>query len=221
MSVRASQIRDPVKLTHDDLVRCAHHWLRHTAQCCPVSVEATTTHRERVDAIGWCFRSVSTQMGRRPPIGNFFRHYTHLVECKVSHADFLADAKKPSRVSDGAVGNWRWFLTPRGVITPPELPKSWGLIEVVGNGRMRRVVIADFVETDEHTSFELALQEYRASQLIHMEHTWFTVGVKPDLFVSDARTVIRHDAMRIRKGHWAQHWWEDISHIIGTDGYGI
>jgi hypothetical protein len=55
------------------------------------------------------------------------------VECKISRADFLADHKKPWRQqTDAALGCERFFLTPKNLARPDELPKGWGLLEATG-----------------------------------------------------------------------------------------
>jgi hypothetical protein len=54
-----------------------------------------------------------------------------LVECKVSRADFLADAAKPFRLkSEEGMGSQRFYMAPAGMIRPNELPKQWGLLEL-------------------------------------------------------------------------------------------
>lgn len=47
--------------------------------------------------------------------GQPLRDGTVLVECKVFHADFLADRAKPHR-QEGGVSNWRYFMAPEGLI---------------------------------------------------------------------------------------------------------
>lgn len=62
-----------------------------------------------------------------------------MVECKISRADFLADAAKPWRVKpETALGCERYYLAPAGMIRPSELPKGWGLLEV----KSRKVTVA-------------------------------------------------------------------------------
>ena len=55
-----------------------------------------------------------------------------MVECKTSRADFFHDQEKRIRARDAdkQLGNERWFMTPRKMITRDELPKGWGLVEV-------------------------------------------------------------------------------------------
>ena len=56
-----------------------------------------------------------------------------LVECKVSRADFLADAGKPFRLRpEIGVGCERYYLAPRGLLRTEELPGGWGLLEASG-----------------------------------------------------------------------------------------
>jgi len=62
-----------------------------------------------------------------------------MVECKISRADFLADASKPWRVKpETALGCERYYLAPAGMIRPSELPKGWGLLEI----KSRKVTVA-------------------------------------------------------------------------------
>ena len=55
-----------------------------------------------------------------------------LIEVKTSRADFLKDRKKFVRQAQGskyACGNMRYFLVPEGLVSPDEVPASWGLLE--------------------------------------------------------------------------------------------
>lgn len=67
-----------------------------------------------------------------------YRDGTVIVEAKVSRGDFLADQKKPHRIS-GGMGNWRYFITPAGLLLPAELPPRWGLLEVNRAGHVSAV----------------------------------------------------------------------------------
>jgi len=59
---------------------------------------------------------------------------TTMVEAKVSRADFLADASKESRENEwSGVGNYRYYIAPKGMLTEADIPDGWGLLEVVGS----------------------------------------------------------------------------------------
>lgn len=99
-------------MTHSDLVESAALWLRTKGKCSVVLTELGTTG-ETPDAIGW--------------------RGTHstLVECKVSRADFAADATKFfRRFPEMGIGHRRFYLTPPSLIAPNELPTGWGLLEI-------------------------------------------------------------------------------------------
>jgi hypothetical protein len=99
-------------MTHALLVRKAVEWLR-GYRCGVVLSEQACISGEMPDAIGWKRACHSV-----------------LVECKVSRADFLADRGKPFRQHpELGVGSERFYLAPRGVIRPKELPVGWGLLE--------------------------------------------------------------------------------------------
>ncbi|GAC1646160.1 MAG: hypothetical protein NVS9B15_04040 [Acidobacteriaceae bacterium] len=99
-------------VTHERLVQCAVEWLRRY-RCGIVLSEQYCATGEVPDAIGWKRQCHSV-----------------VVECKVSRADFLADAAKPFRqaTADG-LGNERYYLVPEGLIALAELPKGWGLLQ--------------------------------------------------------------------------------------------
>src|SRR6516165_4975671 len=100
-------------MTHVRLVEMAEAWLRR-ARCGIVLSEQGCASGEMPDAIGWKGKCHSI-----------------LIECKVSRADFLADAEKPWR-KDGsiALGCERYYLAPKGMLRKDELPAGWGLLEV-------------------------------------------------------------------------------------------
>lgn len=77
---------------------------------------AITDHGEQPDAIGW-----------RGGI-------SAVIECKATRADFLADRNKPFRVEPTrGMGDWRFYLSPGGVITVADLPSGWGLLHANGS----------------------------------------------------------------------------------------
>jgi hypothetical protein len=97
---------------HSALVTRAVDWLRQYG-CGIVLSEQYCATGEVPDAIGW---------------KGFCRSV--VVECKVSRADFLADANKPFRVTpEEGLGSERIYLAPAGMIAAEELPKHWGLVE--------------------------------------------------------------------------------------------
>ena len=100
-------------MTHALLVRNAVAWLRRY-RCGVVLSEQACISGEMPDAIGWKRACHSV-----------------LVECKISRADFLADRAKPFRQKpELGVGCERFYLVPRGLVSPDELPQGWGLLEI-------------------------------------------------------------------------------------------
>jgi hypothetical protein len=99
-------------MTHALLVRKAVEWLRRY-RCGVVLSEQACISGEMPDAIGW----------KRA-------NHSVLVECKISRADFLADRSKPFRQKpELGVGSERFYLVPRDLVRPDELPPGWGLLE--------------------------------------------------------------------------------------------
>jgi hypothetical protein len=100
-------------VNHALLVRDAVAWLRRY-RCGVVLSEQACISGEMPDAIGWKRACHSV-----------------LVECKVSRSDFLADRAKPFRQkAELGVGCERFYLVPRGLVRPDELPLGWGLLEL-------------------------------------------------------------------------------------------
>lgn len=99
-------------MRHAHLVDLAVRWLRR--QGCRVILHEPfrTPLAEQPDAIGW-----------RDGL-------SILVEAKATRTDFIADAKKAWRQTpEQGMGDWRFFITPTGLVKREELPAGWGLLE--------------------------------------------------------------------------------------------
>lgn len=76
-----------------------------------------------------------------------FNYYgSCIIEVKVTHADFIADQKKPFRQNGDGMGNYRYYLCPENLINEDELPKGWGLIYVSKSGRTKEIKKSDFFD---------------------------------------------------------------------------
>ena len=103
-------------MKHGHLVARAADWLRRRYGCGIVLAEQYCATGEVPDVIGWKASCQSV-----------------LVECKVSRADFLADANKPFRLRpEDGLGSKRFYLAPAGMIAAGEVPEHWGLLECRG-----------------------------------------------------------------------------------------
>jgi len=112
------------ELTHNDLVESAARWLRKDHCVVVTEMLGGWGNTEKPDALGW--------LGAGGGI-------TTLIECKVSRSDFLADKKKPSRISIG-MGTFKYYLVPEGVAYGFELPLNWGLLEYKNKRNHPKVV---------------------------------------------------------------------------------
>lgn len=95
--------------SHDKLVKRAIKWL--WSQGCAVVISEMASSSQEPDAIGW-----------HPT-------YSILIECKASRSDFLSDKHKPHHINKIYMGDKRYYLAPKGMIHPNELPEGWGLLE--------------------------------------------------------------------------------------------
>jgi hypothetical protein len=107
-------------MTHADLVEAGRKWL---AARSPVVITEITSCSEEPDVLGF-------QVTLRHPD---LQYGVFLLECKVSRSDFLSDSKKIFRVyPEEGLGDYRYYLTPQGLISVDELPNGWGLLECSG-----------------------------------------------------------------------------------------
>lgn len=104
---------------HDRLAALGAAWLKRQGFSVVATDLSALGCRERADVVG--FRSQCSAT----------------IESKMSRGDFLADLKKPHRLT-GGVGLYRFFICPSGLIREDELPARWGLLYVDGN-RIREV----------------------------------------------------------------------------------
>lgn len=96
---------------HKELCERGKNWLKKSFGCQVAFAELDTISGEQPDCFG-------------------VRHgLTVLIEVKVSRSDFLADRKKPWRKEGEGMGQLRYFLAPKGLLSTDDMPLGWGLIE--------------------------------------------------------------------------------------------
>ena len=125
-------------MTHAELVQIGARYMRKTLRCSPVLTERKCMFASEVpDVSGW-------RCGGCKPHPLHDTLDSFVIEVKVNRADFLRDMKKPHR-NGPAYGHYRFYLAPKGLIGPDELPEKWGLLEF-DERKVRRVRNADFFE---------------------------------------------------------------------------
>ena len=104
-------------MTHSELIDKGAKYLK--KKCSFILREMTCTNSEIADVIG--FNSTTT----------------FLIEAKTSRSDFLKDFKKPFRINpEEGVGDFRFYIAPKGLIKQNEIPSLWGLLEVDESGKV-------------------------------------------------------------------------------------
>lgn len=128
-------------MNHRDLVKRAVAWLKHNQQYTIVINELGSSHtRETPDAIA------------------FKGGFSILIECKASRSDFLADKKKFFRRDlEYGMGNKRYFMVPKGLVAPEEVPPMWGLLEVYEKQVRIKKHVEVFEVADVNKTAEVAL----------------------------------------------------------------
>ena len=107
-------------LTHDYLNERGAIFLKREKGCGAVAIELKTSLPSIPDVIG------------------FKSGCSYLIESKISRADYFADLKKDIRWegSSFAVGNFRYYLCPEGMVQPEEVPEKWGLMYINERGQI-------------------------------------------------------------------------------------
>lgn len=107
-------------MTHNELVEIGYKWV--LGRCSFAFKELVTINGT----------------GEIPDVIGFRDSGTFLLEAKTSRADFFCDRKKFFRKNpEKGMGDWRFFIAPKGLISVEELPPLWGLIEVNEKGRAK------------------------------------------------------------------------------------
>lgn len=99
----------------------------------------------KIVAVELCTISVEN-----PDVWGTTGYKSMLIEVKTSHSDFLRDMKKPFRMDSNVnyrkyrLGNNRYYLVPKGLVSIDELPPHWGLLEWNGTS-ITKVKEAEYV----------------------------------------------------------------------------
>lgn len=144
-------------MTHTELVTKGRMWL---AKRCPIVItELASDAGECPDVIGFHGR---TSAG----------YGTHMIECKASVSDFKADARKPYRRNPAiGMGNYRYYLTPKGLLDANAIPENWGLLEVHDNGRIFTAVTPQRQPADRDREVSLLVSTIRRLNIPEGNHT--------------------------------------------------
>jgi hypothetical protein len=118
---------------------------------------------ETPDVIGW---HATIKKG-----GKDIAYGTILIECKASRSDFLADKKKAfRRNANYGMGDYRFFLAPRGIITVQDLPDGWGLLEASPSGRIKIIAEGSRFEANKPNEITLLISAVRRLRPTTGEH---------------------------------------------------
>jgi hypothetical protein len=98
-------------MQHRSLVEQGERWAKRQGFAIVATELTALGCREQADVIA--FRSSCSLM----------------IEAKCSRSDFLADRKKPERIT-GGLGVYRFYICPADLISPAEIPARWGLLWV-------------------------------------------------------------------------------------------
>ena len=110
-------------------------------------------------------QEVVSMANEQPDVLAFKNTASVMFEIKVSRSDFLVDRKKYwRRKEERGMGNYRYYVTPKGLVDKKEIPQGWGLIEfddsgnesfVVGNNLSYHSLFGDVIYKKANTDNEL------------------------------------------------------------------
>lgn len=111
----------PTPLTHSQCVQIATRYM--SKRCSVVLPEFFCFNSELPDVIGFTPRT------------------SVVYEIKISRSDFFKDRNKSFRMRpEDGMGDYRYYVVPKGLITKEELPKGWGLLYIYPNQKIRNIV---------------------------------------------------------------------------------
>jgi len=105
-------------MSHDDIADFTALYLRKKGYPLSLSNIKTANHGEQPDVLGVSLNGASI-----------------VCEVKTSKSDFLADSKKPWRSKGNGMGDFRAYVTPKGLLKVDEVPYGWQLWELHGSKR--------------------------------------------------------------------------------------
>ena len=101
-------------MTHSELVARGVNWLKNNRVSTMRMPIVLPEYRCYADSI--------------PDIIGLNHDKTVVIECKVSHPDYLNDQRKGHRRHAIQLGNLRYYLCPVGLLHPEEINNGWGLL---------------------------------------------------------------------------------------------
>lgn len=148
-------------MTHDDLVKKAREWLSGKS---PVVIsELSSIAGESPDCIAFC---ANLKKGKEH-IG----YGSVLIECKISKSDYCADKNKYfRRCPDKGMGEYRFFMAPKGLIDIDKLPDNWGLLEVDDSGKVKMIKMAIRQDSNKNNEILLLVSTLRRLKIEDGEH---------------------------------------------------
>ena len=140
-------------MNHGELIERATKWLKNNSVSCMRFPIILTEYR--------CYANSF------PDVMGMNHDRTIVIECKVSHQDYLADQHKNHRQHRFQLGNLRYYLCPAGLIAFDEVGRGWGLLYC----HPHKITIEK--QSEEFTKEQTRTQEYQVMYSIIRRLTSF------------------------------------------------
>ena len=117
----------------------------------------------------WRFAEAYGLIERKPesPYVAYYEDAVCLFEAKQSIQDFKKDFSPSGFKGKNPKGTLNWVVTPKGLVSPGEVPGIWGLLEMRGNGLTEiKAPVSQKIETPElqRIGYEMLWKGGRGSQ---------------------------------------------------------
>lgn len=159
-----------IKLSHADLVERAADNVRRSGL--PIERKTPRKRYIRRYPASFTLEELASVAGETPDVYGFVNTLaaSFVIECKRSRSDFHKGRKKVHRRRPAqGMGEYRYYFTPPGLLTPKELPAHWGLLECHPK-QVRMVAVAtphpDFNWRNERKLMASALRRLERRKLL-------------------------------------------------------
>jgi len=136
-------------MKHDELVEIGYKWV--------------------LNKCGFAFKELVSinQTGEVPDVIGFNSIGSFLLEAKTSLADLRREQKKYfRRHSEDGMGDWRFYITVKGLISLEHIPKHWGLIEVDILTKKARIVYNPYGKGNIYSKWKKCYKNQKAELAI-------------------------------------------------------
>ncbi len=111
-------------MIYNDLVKLAEEWLRESS---------SLDTKPYLNSCGAVISGSGNSATEKPYAIGFTSGISILIECKLNHSDFAVGKRKTVHLDSGDMGDYKFYLIPKGLVKTDNIPAKYGLLEVENN----------------------------------------------------------------------------------------